>query len=109
MIWLWGGDAASADETLIPDFAMVEDNADRPASLRGYTLLEAPYEFGTDNLMDLSHIEFVHEGSFAGEWRDLCAVKHEVIEQGDTIRSNWWMPGVKAPPHTMGVYDSGKA
>ncbi len=103
MIWLWGGEATAADPALIPDFSMVEDNA-YTRVVRGYTLLEAPYEFGTDNLMDLSHIEFVHKGSFAGNGV-IFAGKHDVIEQGDTIQSNWWMPGVKAPPHTMGVYD----
>ncbi len=50
------------------------------ASVRGYTLLEAPYEFGIDNLMDLSHIEFVHKGSFAGAGV-IFAGKHEVIER----------------------------
>ena len=101
-IWLWGGVPAEADETLIPDFSMVEDSASVRV-VRGYTLLEAPYEFGTDNLMDLSHIEFVHKGSFAGNGV-IFAGKHRVSDEGATLRSNWWMPGVKAPPHTVGVY-----
>ena len=103
MIWLWGGHAEGVNPDLIPDFSMVEDNAFTRV-VRGYTLLEAPYEFGTDNLMDLSHIEFVHKGSFAGNGV-IFGGKHQVAEDGNTLRSNWWMPGVKAPPHTMGVYD----
>ena len=103
MIWMWGGDAAAADEATIPDFSMVEDNA-HTRVVRGYTSLEAPYEFGTDNLMDLSHIEFVHKGSFAGNGV-IFGGQHDVVEQDGAIRSNWWMPSVKAPPHTMGVYD----
>ncbi len=51
--------------------------------LRGYTLLEAPYEFGTDNLMDLSHIEFVHTGSLAGDGV-IFAGTHKVIDEGGT-------------------------
>lgn len=102
MIWMWGGTPESADTMLIPDFSMVEDN-DHTRVVRGYTLLDAPYEFGTDNLMDLSHIEFVHKGSFAGNGV-IFAGQHKVIEEGDTLRSNWWMPKVAAPPHTIGIY-----
>jgi phenylpropionate dioxygenase-like ring-hydroxylating dioxygenase large terminal subunit len=102
MVWLWGGAIEDADPARIPDFSMVEDNAFTRV-VRGYTLLEAPYEFGIDNLMDLSHIEFVHKGSFAGNGV-IFSGKHTIKDEGDTLRSNWWMPGVKAPPHTAGVY-----
>jgi phenylpropionate dioxygenase-like ring-hydroxylating dioxygenase large terminal subunit len=102
MIWLWGGDAADANPALIPDFSMVA-NSETVRAVHGYTLIEAPYEFATDNLMDLSHIEFVHKGTFAGAGV-IFAGTHAVIEEGDTLRSNWWMPGVKAPPHTQGIY-----
>jgi phenylpropionate dioxygenase-like ring-hydroxylating dioxygenase large terminal subunit len=102
IIWLWGGDAAQADSSLIPDFAMADDTA-TVRVVRGYTLLDAPYEFGTDNLMDLSHIETVHKGSFAGNGL-IYAGTHKVIDEGGTLRSNWWMPGVTAPPHTFGIY-----
>jgi hypothetical protein len=56
--------------------------------------------------MDLSHIEFVHKGSFAGAGV-IFSGTHELVEQGDTLHSNWWMPGVKAPAHTYGIYDPG--
>lgn len=102
MIWLWGGDPKDANPQTIPDFSMVEDNGFTRV-VRGYTLLEAPYEFGIDNLMDLSHIEFVHKGSFAGNGV-IFDGQHVIKDEGDTLRSNWWMPGVKAPPHTVGVY-----
>jgi phenylpropionate dioxygenase-like ring-hydroxylating dioxygenase large terminal subunit len=104
IIWLWGGVRGNADPALIPDFAMVADGPGVRV-IRGTTLLEAPYEFGTDNLMDLSHIEFVHKGSFAGNGV-IFSGQHDVIDEGATLRSNWWMPNVAAPPHTQGVYPS---
>lgn len=101
-VWLWRGEPEMADPSLIPDFSML---AETPFSrtLHGYVLMRAGYEFGTDNLMDLSHIEFVHTGSFAGAGV-IFAGKHEVIVEGDGLRSNWWMPSVKAPAHTAGAY-----
>lgn len=102
IIWVWGGEPRAADPATIPDFAFVADMVGRKV-LRGYTMLEAPYEYATDNLLDLSHIEFVHKGSLAGEGV-IFAGKHEVIDEGETLHSNWWMPGVSAPMHTRGVY-----
>ena len=104
IIWLWGGDPDDADPARIPDFGMIANSATVRA-VHGYTLIDAPFEFATDNLMDLSHIEFVHKGTFAGAGV-IFAGKHEVIEQGDTLRSNWWMPNVNAPSHTTGIYPS---
>lgn len=66
--------------------------------------MAANFEYGTDNLMDLSHIEFVHKGSFAGNGV-IFAGKHDVKQDGDTLHSNWWMPDVAAPPHTFGIYE----
>lgn len=102
IVWIWMDTESEADAALIPDFAMLERPCGRP--LEGYTLMNAGYEFATDNLMDLSHIEFVHKGSFAGAGV-IFAGTHEIKEVGETLHSNWWMPGVKAPAHTMGVYD----
>ena len=100
--WLWLGERALADDALVPDFSIL---AETPVSrtLHGYTLMRADYEFGTDNLMDLSHIEFVHKGSFAGAGV-IFAGQHQVRQEGDTLHSDWWMPGVKAPGHTAGIY-----
>jgi vanillate O-demethylase monooxygenase subunit len=75
--------------------------------LRGYTLLQAPYEFCTDNLMDLSHIEFVHKGTFAGDGV-IFAGQHSVKQEGDTLHSNWWMPNVPAPLPTWPPYAEGQ-
>jgi vanillate O-demethylase monooxygenase subunit len=65
--------------------------------------MAAHYEFGSDNLMDLSHIEFVHKGSFAGAGV-IFAGEHSVQQDGATLHSVWWMPKVRAPSHTAGVY-----
>jgi vanillate O-demethylase monooxygenase subunit len=102
IVWLWAGDASQADAARIPDFSAVKDATGAPP-IRGYQLMRANYEYGTDNLMDLSHIEFVHRGTFAGNGV-IFAGKHSVHQEGDTLHSNWWMPNVGAPPHTMGVY-----
>jgi len=100
ILWMWGGDEDQADPGLIPDFSFVPSGP-YSRTVRGYTLMKANYEYGTDNLMDLSHIEFVHKGTFAGQGV-IFAGEHSVKAEGDTLHSNWWMPGIAPPSMARG-------
>lgn len=102
IIWIWPGDPELADPAQIADFSMLTRSGIAPVT--GMMTMQADFEYGTDNLMDLSHIEFVHKGSFAGAGV-IFAGSHELREDGDTLHSNWWMPNVPAPSHTFGIYD----
>lgn len=104
IVWFWPGDDDAADAALIPDFGMLFVDGVPP--ITGLVPMAANYEFGTDNLMDLSHIEFVHKGSFAGGGV-IFAGEHTVREEGSTLHSDWWMPDVPAPSITTGIYDCG--
>lgn len=102
IVWLWAGDSELADESAIADFSTLFIDGHRP--ITGLMPMAAPFEYGTDNLMDLSHIEFVHKGSFAGRGV-IFAGQHSVREDGTRLHSDWWMPDVAAPSHTFGIYD----
>jgi vanillate O-demethylase monooxygenase subunit len=58
-LWVWMGDPANADSTLLPDFGLTEE---RPGWTRitGRLHLKANYQLVTDNLLDLSHVPFLH-------------------------------------------------
>ena len=105
IVWFWPGEAEQASITAVPSFSLlfVEGQGD---PITGLLPMNAPYEFGTDNLMDLSHIEFVHKGSFAGRGV-IFAGEHSVVADGNRLQSNWWMPDVPAPGHTFGIYERG--
>lgn len=102
IVWFWPGEPDLADENAIPDFSAIV--IDGHAPITGVMPMSANYEYGTDNLMDLSHIEFVHKGTFAGRGV-IFAGRHEVKAEGDRLHSNWWMPSIPAPAHTFGIYD----
>lgn len=102
IVWLWNGASDSADTALIPDFGFVPDTA-LSRTVRGYTLMHANYEYGTDNLLDLSHIEFVHKGTFAGQGV-IFAGEHSVSVEGSTLNSNWWMPGIAPPSMAQNMF-----
>ena len=59
-IWIWMGDAERADEALIPDFPWL--NQTDIYTMTGEHVMRQPldYELVLDNLMDLTHGQFVH-------------------------------------------------
>ena len=61
-IWVWMGDAARADEALIPAAVGMDD----PAWTLGHGHMDyaANYQLINDNLTDFTHLTFVHAKSF---------------------------------------------
>ncbi|WP_193369677.1 aromatic ring-hydroxylating dioxygenase subunit alpha [Pelagibius marinus] len=65
LCWVWMGDPALADPNLIPDLHW---NDDPEWAGDGTTLhLKANYLLAVDNLMDLTHETFVHQGSIGND------------------------------------------
>jgi len=95
-VWIWMGEPQEADPGLIPDFAFLDDRITRRA-VRGLTHVAASYWLEIDNLMDLSHIDYVHNGSIGSG--AMYGGKHKVIQEGNTVRSNWWCPNVPCLPN----------
>ena len=94
-VWFWPGDPARADPGSIPDFAVLDDP--KPV-VRGKSRFKANWELITDNLMDLSHAEFIHVETFRTEGK-IFAGTHSVVEDGTgAIWSNWSMLDTKRPP-----------
>lgn len=109
MIWLWLGEAAVADEELIPDFSFL-DRADQRTRAAGYLPTNANYQLLTDNILDLSHADFLHPllDSAGGVRHD--APQLEELSDG-SIKVCWtWGPAPPLPflahlfPNTQGVY-----
>lgn len=94
MIWLWMGDPSQADATKIPDFSCHVDPELKRVS--GVIEMKANYELISDNLLDLGHAEFVHEGILSSD--AITRSKLQTIQNGTTIYANRWCPdGAPAP------------
>jgi vanillate O-demethylase monooxygenase subunit len=57
-IWVWAGATEAADASLLPDFRGAGDRGLETANL--HLRIKAFYQLHLDNLLDLSHIGFVH-------------------------------------------------
>lgn len=93
LVWVWMGDPALADPAEI--FAV--DHWGDPAwginQGDGMTI-DCNYLFMTDNLLDPSHVAWVHQSSFAGAGTEETPLETTVGEDGVTV---WrWM--MNAPP-----------
>jgi phenylpropionate dioxygenase-like ring-hydroxylating dioxygenase large terminal subunit len=68
-IWIWMGDPAKADPALVPGYAeMGCGDSDRPWYFEPYFMMEikANYSLLFENLLDTSHISFLHIGGIDG-------------------------------------------
>jgi phenylpropionate dioxygenase-like ring-hydroxylating dioxygenase large terminal subunit len=59
IVWIWMGDAAQADESKIRAFPQFGDK-NRFASVEGYLHVNANYQLVSDNLLDLTHGQYLH-------------------------------------------------
>jgi vanillate O-demethylase monooxygenase subunit len=57
-VWVWGGESSKADPNLLVSFPWL----DKPgfASYHAAMVVEAPLQLIVDNLMDLTHVHFLH-------------------------------------------------
>ena len=84
-LWIWMGDPAQADPATLADFG---DTDDRPgwSRVQGYLHVKAHAQLVVDNLLDLSHVPFMHPFLAGGappppEFRPDIRME----QQGDTV------------------------
>jgi len=87
LVWLWLGEAEQADPDQIPVFAFLS-NTDKYTSCQGYSHIKGNYQLISDNLLDLSHIHFLHPGIHEGS--DFADFTNKVKREGDTVYSMLW-------------------
>ncbi len=68
VLWVWMGDAARADPARIPDLPWL-DSPDWTTT-PGYLHVEANAQLLVDNLLDFTHVPYVHPGTLAGDPRE---------------------------------------
>ncbi len=65
-VWLWPGVAEMADPSLIPDMFAPMDHPDWSFS-GGTTYVECNYQLLSDNLLDLTHENYIHRASLGNQ------------------------------------------
>lgn len=92
-LWIWMGEPQRADAGSIPAFPYLDP--EHWAVGTGVMQVDGPYELEIDNILDLSHIEFLHP-LFSSE-----AVRRgqtECTQDGETVWSKRFMPDDREVP-----------
>ncbi len=98
-VFVWMGDPEKADTALLPD----NFSCDSPQWTHkpGYLHYDTPYLLICDNLLDFSHLSFVHEKSLGGSTR--IAQSRPVIEPVPGATPDWPQMGIKVSRHVNDV------
>lgn len=101
-IWIWMGIEAKANLDLIPDFGVIDAESNYVG--KDYLAVRANYQLETDNIMDLSHIAFLHRESLGNDV--VREAKTEVIQDKNTIWSKRQTYRERLPPALEAHYAS---
>ena len=85
-LWIWMAQEA-ADPSLLPDFGPLDEG--HPNAV-GYTYMKLPvdYRMILDNVMDLSHVDYVH-GEIITTRGQLSPLIPQVEETADSVSARW--------------------
>lgn len=100
-IWIWMGDPAMADTVLIPNCTYQSQPSVWDWEPR-YRYFNADYRLILDNLLDFSHLTFVHENTLGGSAKIANIVpKTEIYDKGVRI-TRWYLDEEKIAPYLRG-------
>lgn len=94
-IWIWMGDPALADPDLIPDIWQ-NDHSDWGVSEGQLIHLQGHYQLVVDNLLDGSHVTFVHKSTLGTD--DVADIPVETWRDGEDVWVQRWILGRPPAP-----------
>lgn len=95
MVWIWMGAPEAADPATIPDFSMLDEASGYLITRRDGLMMDAGYELITDNLLDLSHTAFLHQGILGSEETIKAEIKIE--QRGNALFLPRSVPNAPVP------------
>ena len=93
-IWIWMGDPALANPDAIRDLSFLADAPDT-AFNKGYLLGSGHYQLFVDNILDLSHTDYLHPDTLGGG--SVTRTPAEVEERADGVIAVHWRPTNEVP------------
>jgi phenylpropionate dioxygenase-like ring-hydroxylating dioxygenase large terminal subunit len=95
MLWIWMGDPERADPASIPDMSYLS-NTPSTAFSKGYLASFGHYQLYVDNILDLSHTDYLHPTTLGGG--SLTRAESRVSEQLDRVIVTWEVENDRASP-----------
>lgn len=101
-IMVWMGEESRADPALLPENYSCDhpDWRYRP----GYLHYATPWQLIADNLLDFSHLSYVHAGTLGGTDR-IATSRPKVTPIRDGVRISRYIPDVRLPAYFKPLWD----
>lgn len=97
LLWIWMGEAARADTSTIVDFPYHNDDARWPNKHDCYRI-NANYMLMVDNLMDLTHLGYLHAKTVGGNPSAHVNAEMKTDRTPNGIKFTRWMRNSVPPP-----------
>ena len=97
IVWIWMGEPAEADADAIVRVPHLSDRAHWPSKHAMYPIAAAA-ELMIDNLMDLSHVGFVHRSTIGGTPQSHVDAIMDVESTDRSVRLTRWLLNSPTPP-----------
>jgi len=81
-IWIWMGERP-ADASKVPDFSVLDNVSQLHSTKRDRITIRANYELIIDNLLDLSHTSYLHDGILGNQ--ETVESEIAVEQEGDDV------------------------
>ena len=94
LVWIWMGERA-ADPSIIPYFPLLDGG--HQVSKRDWMKMEANYQLIVDNLLDVSHTAFLHEGLLGGPDTIKGNMKVVPQENKNALLIERWIDNIPVP------------
>jgi vanillate O-demethylase monooxygenase subunit len=103
LIWVWIGEAEKADPSLVVDLSYHNDTAHWPHRHGTYDIA-GNYLLMVDNLMDLTHLGYVHKKTIGGNPAAHVGAKMDVVRTQGGLKYTRWMLDSLPPPTYVAAY-----
>jgi phenylpropionate dioxygenase-like ring-hydroxylating dioxygenase large terminal subunit len=97
--WVWLGEQEAADKSRIPELSYI-DSTPAAARITGYLPTRASFELLSDNILDLSHADYLHAGSLGGM---MTSARTKNSLQGDDVVVEWESINCAPPSAFLGL------
>ena len=107
-VWIWMGEPAQADPALILDYPFHNDHARWPHKHNLYHI-RANYMLMVDNLMDLTHLGYVHGSTIGGDPATHVEAKMTTKRtEGGLSYARWMLNSMPPPTYAKAVPFKGR-
>jgi len=104
-IWIWMGNSQDANADLIADLSFIDETPEK-ARIAGYMPTKCNYQLLTDNILDLSHADYLHPTTLGGI---ITGAKARSREEGGKVIAEWKSDGCKPPAAYRALVPNGLA